>query len=126
MSTMARASSLYVNDGLGNVGGMSDENAERPVDPEPFRMYGPGGVEELPSTIPGIRDALPEDQRAEFDRQVNATGAGDLPALLARWAMHIPSQQDAEEEALVARLRAGDFSGVTFVDETNDAWRNAG
>jgi hypothetical protein len=89
-------------------------------------MYGPGGVVELPSTISGIRDALPENEREEFDRQVNATGAGDLPSLLARWAMQIPSEQDGEEEALVARLRAGDFSDVTFADETDDAWRNAG
>jgi hypothetical protein len=107
-------------------GRMSDETPAHPAEPKPFRMYGPGGVVELPSTIPGIRSRLPEDEREAFDREVSATGAGDLPAVLTRWAMRIPSEQDAEEEALVARLRAGDFSGVTFADEIDDAWRHTG
>jgi hypothetical protein len=94
--------------------------------PEPFRMYGPGGVVELPSTIEGIRGALPEEEREDFDREVNSTGARDLLAVLARWAMRIPTAMDSAEEALVSRLRAGDFSGVTFADETDDAWRHAG
>ncbi|TDC80192.1 hypothetical protein [Streptomyces hainanensis] len=80
----------------------------------------------MPSTIAGIRAALPEGEREAFDQEVCTTDARNLLMVLARWAMHIPTELDAPEEVLVARLKEGDFSSVTFADETDDAWRSAG
>ncbi|SFC26588.1 hypothetical protein SAMN05421773_102496 [Streptomyces aidingensis] len=105
---------------------MAEEKPVRRGEPVPFRMAGPGGVVELPSTIAGIRSRLPEDERVQFDLEVRATGAGDLPAVLARWAMHIPTELDDAEEALVLRLKDGDFSGLTFSDDGDDSWRSTG
>ncbi|MBO0652973.1 hypothetical protein J1792_09265 [Streptomyces triculaminicus] len=91
-----------------------------------FVMHMTGGPVELPSTILGIREALPERQRDEFNAEVEHAEAADLPLLLARWAMRIPAEQDAAEADVVDRVKAGDFSGVTFDNESDDAWRSAG
>lgn len=91
-----------------------------------FTMHMTGGPVEVPATISGIRGALPEELRAAFTAEAENTVAAELPLLLARWALRIPTAQDAEEEALVERLRAGDFSGVTFSADHTDEYRSAG
>ncbi|MFF4741349.1 hypothetical protein ACFY2W_36510 [Streptomyces sp. NPDC001262] len=91
-----------------------------------FVTHMTGGPVDLPSTILGIREALPAEMREGFNSEVEQADAADLPLLLARWAMRIPTDQDAAEAELADRVRAGDFSGVTFDSESDDAWRSAG
>ncbi len=85
-----------------------------------------GRTVELPGTIHAIREALPEEQRAEFEREAEQAGADEISGVLARWALRTPQAYDPDEEALVARLKAGDFSGVRFDDESEDEYRSAG
>ncbi|GHC48756.1 hypothetical protein [Streptomyces cinnamoneus] len=85
-----------------------------------------GRTVELPGTINSIREALPAPLRAEFEREAEQAGADEISGVLARWALRTPQAHDPEEEALIARLKAGDFSGVHFDDESGDTYRSAG
>ncbi|MFH9871598.1 hypothetical protein ACH4NT_36675 [Streptomyces lydicus] len=70
-----------------------------------------GQLVEIPATIEGIRAVLVEagaDVEA-YDAEVRQTPAQDLHRVLARWAL--PEEAAAEDDAIVAQLRAGDFSG---------------
>ncbi|MFI5617852.1 hypothetical protein [Streptomyces sp. NPDC051567] len=89
-------------------------------------MYMTGGPVQVPATIRGVREALPAELREEFTAEAENTEVGELPMLLARWVMQVPTGYEAEEEALVARVRAGDFSGVRFPDDLTDAYRSTG
>ncbi|MFI1012288.1 hypothetical protein [Streptomyces sp. NPDC020965] len=89
-------------------------------------MYMTGGPVRIPATIRAVREALPADHRDEFTAEAETTDVGDLPMLLASWVMRIPTEHDADEEALIARIRAGDLSGVTFPDDLTDEYRSAG
>ncbi|MER6914545.1 hypothetical protein ABT354_22970 [Streptomyces sp. NPDC000594] len=89
-------------------------------------MYTTGGPVEVPATIRGVREALPAELRATFTAEAETTAVGDLPMLLARWLMKAPTGYEAEEDALVARVREGDFTGVTFPDDLTDEYRSAG
>ncbi|MFF4532763.1 hypothetical protein ACFY1P_26270 [Streptomyces sp. NPDC001407] len=84
-----------------------------------------GRAVELPGTIHAIREALPAQQREEFAHEAEQAGADEISGVLARWALRTPQAHDPDEEALVARLKAGDFSGVHFDDES-DEYRSAG
>ncbi|MFF4530446.1 hypothetical protein ACFY1P_14340 [Streptomyces sp. NPDC001407] len=84
-----------------------------------------GRTVELPGTIRTIREALPAEQREEFEREAEQAGADEISGVLARWALRTPQAHDPEEEALIARLKAGDLSGVRFDDE-DDEYRSAG
>ncbi|MBH1933735.1 hypothetical protein I5Q34_05400 [Streptomyces sp. AV19] len=80
---------------------------------------------ELPGTIRSIREALPEKQRAEFEREAEHAGADEIAGVLARWALRTPQAYDPDEEELIARLKSGDFSGVHVADESGeDTWLN--
>ncbi|WP_329028146.1 hypothetical protein [Streptomyces sp. NBC_00690] len=86
-----------------------------------------GGPVAVPATIRGVREALSEEERAKFIDEIENTPAGDLATVLIRWAMSIPTEHDDEERALVERVRAGDFTGVTFVEDLgDDEYRSAG
>ncbi|MGX2994950.1 hypothetical protein JNUCC64_11725 [Streptomyces sp. JNUCC 64] len=87
-------------------------------------LYMIGGPVEVPATIRDLRAALPEALRAGFTAEAEAADVGDLPMLLARWVMRVPTGHETEEEALVARLRRGDFTGVTFPDDLTDEYRS--
>ncbi|MGV9311260.1 hypothetical protein ACWDR0_03585 [Streptomyces sp. NPDC003691] len=90
-------------------------------------MHMTGGTVQVPATIRGVREALPGELRARFTAEIEATPADRLGVVLARWAMSIPTAHDEAEEALVARLRSGDFSGVTFAEDLgDDEFRSAG
>ncbi|KUL46025.1 hypothetical protein ADL22_10930 [Streptomyces sp. NRRL F-4489] len=73
-----------------------------------------GELVEVPATMDGIRAALPEKDRAAFDAEVRRTPAQDLHRVLARWAL--PAAAENEDEAIVARLRDGDFTGCVPQD----------
>ncbi|WP_414167244.1 hypothetical protein ACMATS_06430 [Streptoverticillium reticulum] len=94
--------------------------------PKTFTVHMTGGPVEVPATILGIRQALPEADRDQFTAEAESAAADELPALLARWAMNIPTEHDAAEEALLQQVAVGDFSGVVFADEITDAYRSAG
>lgn len=70
-----------------------------------------GRLVELPGTIATIRAELPPDQIDAFDQQVGHTGAAELPAVLARWALKTRPDAEAEDNAMFAALAAGDFTG---------------
>ncbi|MEU6487751.1 hypothetical protein [Streptomyces sp. NPDC046887] len=72
---------------------------------------------ELPSTIADVRAALPEDQRAAFDTEIGTTPGPDLPLRLAMWALRTVPGAIEEMDEQVDRLRAGDYSGVTVLDD---------
>ncbi|MGC0417535.1 hypothetical protein [Embleya sp. AB8] len=71
---------------------------------------------ELPGTLADIRAALPEDQRAAFDDEINNVSILSLPTTAAQWAM--PPEMRDEIEADAARIRAGDFTGLVNPDGT--------
>jgi hypothetical protein len=83
-----------------------------------FTTYVRGERVELPATIDGIRAALPEDRREQFDREVGAAPAGDLPRLLAHWALETNDQAVEDMDATFERLARGDFSGCVPQDDT--------
>ncbi|MEV3874849.1 hypothetical protein [Streptomyces sp. NPDC049906] len=89
-------------------------------------LYMIGGPVQVPATIRGVRTALPEGLRAEFTAEAETTDVAELPMLMARWVMRIPTGHEAEEEALVARLKEGDFTGVVFPEDLTDEYRSAG
>ncbi|MFE7131705.1 hypothetical protein ACFVIM_12655 [Streptomyces sp. NPDC057638] len=90
-------------------------------------MHMTGGPIQVPATIRQVREALPDELRAQFTAEIESAAADQLPFTLVRWAMTIPTEHDDAEEALLARVRAGDFSGVTFADELgDDEYRSAG
>ncbi|MFE3205957.1 hypothetical protein [Embleya sp. NPDC059237] len=66
----------------------------------------------LPGTLGGIRAALPADRRAAFDEEMYSTPLEHLArrAILG-WAL--PAEAHAESEEDLARIRAGDYTGVT-------------
>jgi hypothetical protein len=70
---------------------------------------------EVPATIEGIRATLAPADTAAFDAEITRTPAQDLHRVLARWAL--PAEAEAEDLDVVARLKAGDFSGCTPQDE---------
>ncbi|MGW6457206.1 hypothetical protein ACWF94_15020 [Streptomyces sp. NPDC055078] len=74
-----------------------------------------GEFVEIPATINGVRAALPESERAAFDAEVGSTPAGQLQLVLANWSLSTTPAED-EDEAVVARLRIGDFSGCVPQD----------
>ncbi|MER7050050.1 hypothetical protein [Streptomyces jumonjinensis] len=80
---------------------------------------------ELPGTIRTIRQALDPEMAAEFIREAEDAGIGELPGVLARWALRTPQAHDPGEEEQIARIRAGDMTGLIHADQT-DAYRSAG
>lgn len=68
-------------------------------------MYMAGGPVEVPGTIKGIREALPEDQRAQFTAEVENAGFDELREVLTRWSMQVPTENDVAEEAMYRRLQ---------------------
>ncbi|GAA2247182.1 hypothetical protein GCM10010232_38010 [Streptomyces amakusaensis] len=80
---------------------------------------------ELPGTIRTIRQALDPELAAEFVREAEDAGVGELPGVLARWALRTPQAHDPGEEEQIARIRAGDMTGLLYADRA-DAYRSAG
>ncbi|MFI6644774.1 hypothetical protein [Streptomyces sp. NPDC050504] len=70
---------------------------------EPLKTISNGREIELPSTIPGIRAALPEHRRAEFDRAVNEADVHEIHGVLRHWILELA--EDESERAITARLR---------------------
>jgi hypothetical protein len=85
-----------------------------------WATYVDGERVELPATIDGIRAALPAHQRSEFDAEVGSTPASELPRVLGHWALRTHPEALAEVEAEFARLEAGDYSGVVFLDDDQE------
>ncbi|MGW1994719.1 hypothetical protein [Embleya sp. NPDC001921] len=71
----------------------------------------------LPDTLDGIRAALPEERRAEFDKVIGATPLRQI-AQVALIDFALPDEAHEEDEGQIARLRAGDFSGLHNADGT--------
>ncbi|MFI5617696.1 hypothetical protein [Streptomyces sp. NPDC051567] len=71
----------------------------------------------LPSTIEDVRAALPPAQRASFDVEIGTTSGPELPLRLAMWALRTVPGAVEEMDGQVDRLRAGDYTGVTFPDD---------
>ncbi|EOT03478.1 hypothetical protein [Streptomyces noursei] len=57
---------------------------------------------------------LPEADRAAFEAEVRRTPAQDLHRLLARRSL--PAEAEREDDAIVARLQVGDFTGCVPQD----------
>ncbi|MCX5380376.1 hypothetical protein [Streptomyces sp. NBC_00091] len=70
-----------------------------------FTIHTVGGPVEVPGTIGGIRQVLPEEQRAEFTSEVENAGLDELREVLARWAARLPSEHDDAEDACVRLLK---------------------
>ncbi|MYS82758.1 hypothetical protein [Embleya scabrispora] len=71
----------------------------------------------LPDTLDGIREALPEERRAEFDRVIGSTPLRQI-AQVALMEFALPEEAHEESLEQIARLRAGDFSGLHNADGT--------
>ncbi|MEV0261475.1 hypothetical protein AB0I49_09030 [Streptomyces sp. NPDC050617] len=71
---------------------------------------------EIPATIEGIRATLGTADAEAYDAEIGRTPAQDLHRVLARWAL--PAEAEEEDDAIVARLKTGDFSGCTSQDNS--------
>ncbi|MFD7547404.1 hypothetical protein ACFV0R_25900 [Streptomyces sp. NPDC059578] len=80
-----------------------------------------GRMVDLPASLDGIRAALPADQRDTFDREIGSAPIIDVPLIAARWSL--PQEAQDEEEAMLQRLRNGDFGGFTGLDGSTEASR---
>ncbi|MFF8960823.1 hypothetical protein [Streptomyces sp. NPDC014894] len=92
---------------------------------DPWSTQVRGETVTLPSTAADIRAALPAERQAEFDAalaELDAAGAPEeLRTLrLAWWALETVPGAVEETDAEIARLRAGDYSGVVTLDENGD------
>jgi len=76
-----------------------------------------GRTVDLPDTLDEIRAALPEERREEFDRVIGSTPLRRIPHV-ALMEFALPAEADAEDDEAVARIRAGDFSGLYNADGT--------
>ncbi|MFJ7422352.1 hypothetical protein ACIQXD_27680 [Streptomyces uncialis] len=85
--------------------------------PERWTTTVHGQEVELPSTIADVRAALAEEQRAAFDTEIGSTPGPDLPLRLAMWALRTVPGAVEEMDDQVDRLRSGDYSGVTVLDD---------
>jgi hypothetical protein len=65
---------------------------------------------EIPASISGVRARLSEQRLTDFDAAVGSTPAKLLLYILLEHAL--PADAESTDPAAVARLRAGDFSGV--------------
>jgi len=76
---------------------------------------------ELPGTIGGIRAGLPDDDaRAAFDAAIASAPLHNVGAVAARWGL--PKEARDQDDAVFARLEAGDFEGL----DDFETLRNAG
>ncbi|MFE4664009.1 hypothetical protein ACFRI7_09150 [Streptomyces sp. NPDC056716] len=87
---------------------------------EHLTMHMTGGAVQVPSTIRGVRESLPEELRAEFTADIENAPADQLRFTLLRWAMNIPTEHDETEEDLAGRVRSGDTTGITFAEDLGD------
>ncbi|OKH96443.1 hypothetical protein [Streptomyces uncialis] len=85
--------------------------------PERWTTTVHGREVELPSTITDVRAALAEELRAAFDAEIGSTPGPDLPLRLAMWALRTVPGAVEEMDDQVDRLRSGDYSGVTVLDD---------
>ncbi|MFE5327204.1 hypothetical protein ACFRCG_12545 [Embleya sp. NPDC056575] len=69
----------------------------------------------LPDTLDEIRAGLPEERRAEFDRVIGSTPLRQI-AQVALFDFAMPDDAHAESEEQMARIHAGDYTGVTDAD----------
>lgn len=83
-----------------------------------WTTYIDGEAAQVPATTEGIRATLGEADRTVFDAQIGRTPAQDLHQVLARWAL--PGEAENEDDAAVARLKAGDFTGCVLQDGQED------
>lgn len=84
-----------------------------------FKTIIGGELVELPATIAGIRETLPEERRAEFDNEVEHTPGSDLLRVLTHWALE-STDAPAEDAAVFQRLEAGDFTGCVPAPDPAD------
>jgi hypothetical protein len=82
-----------------------------------WTAYVHGKPVQLPATIDGIRAKLPSDRREAFEAEIGKTPGAELEQKLGLWALKTCPGAVEEMDDTVARLRAGDFSGVTFLDD---------
>jgi hypothetical protein len=69
----------------------------------------------VPRTIRGIADALSEERRMEFYRQVLAAEAGqELQNVIATWWGHAMLDTDPDRERVIAAVEAGTLPTVTM------------
>ncbi|MFI6984988.1 hypothetical protein ACIBSV_41240 [Embleya sp. NPDC050154] len=80
-----------------------------------------GRSTDLPATLDDIRAALPEARRAGFDRCVGSALLVDVPLVAARWSL--PPEAIAEDDTLIAALRAGDDSGFVGLHDPDEEAR---
>lgn len=71
----------------------------------------------LPDTLDGIRAALPEERRAEFDKIIGATPLHQI-AQVAIFDFAMPEDAHRESDEQMARIHAGDYTGVVNADGT--------
>ncbi|MFJ4774266.1 hypothetical protein ACIP88_35025 [Streptomyces uncialis] len=77
-----------------------------------------GELVEIPATLEGVRATLSPERAEEFDLVIARTHAARLPQVLADWAL--PPEALAEEDEVIARLKAGDHSGSIPQDDGMD------
>ncbi|NJQ13487.1 hypothetical protein [Streptomyces bohaiensis] len=75
-----------------------------------------GELIELPGTIATIRPTVPPELRDQFDTEVETAPAAQLPTVLVRWAL-AGSAANQEDDALFARLEAGEDIGAVEADD---------
>ncbi|MFF7247491.1 hypothetical protein ACFZBU_26685 [Embleya sp. NPDC008237] len=86
--------------------------SDRPV----IRAHHNGRVVELPGTIADIRAALPEEERAAFDQDIEQAAVANLPAVASAWAK--TPEMRAHDDAIAARVATGDHHGLYNPDGT--------
>ncbi|MFJ6661581.1 hypothetical protein ACIQNG_35315 [Streptomyces sp. NPDC091377] len=69
---------------------------------DPLRTWVDGREVDVPSTIPAIREALPAERRADFDRAVNTAGVHEIHAVMRHWMLE--AVPDPEADAIEDRL----------------------
>ncbi|MFI1016156.1 hypothetical protein [Streptomyces sp. NPDC020965] len=71
----------------------------------------------LPNTLSEIRSSLPEERRVEFDEVIGSTPLERI-RIVAIMDFALPDEAQEEDAEIVARIDAGDWTGVVHEDGT--------
>lgn len=63
-----------------------------------------GQETQMAATIPGVRAALPQERRADFDQDINAATFATIATVLGHWMLE--AYPDPEADATMDRLAA--------------------
>lgn len=74
---------------------------------QPADAYSPRDVVRIPKTVSGVRAALPQDRREQFQTELESTPIPDISEMVERWWLWVVVEASPRAKEQLARLEAG-------------------